>query len=122
MVDSGEPVVGPAHSQDCPAINSPRHRVWARALVGLAMLAALSACNATTTAGLHVRSAPNTSSPSVTTIATSGAPVTVTCYVYGQSVRGNRVWYRVSNPGTGYVSGYYVTNRTAGSTTQVPHC
>jgi hypothetical protein len=48
--------------------------------------------------------------------------VTVTCYVAGQSVHGNRTWYRVSYPRTGYVSGYYVSNGAARSTTPVPHC
>jgi uncharacterized protein YraI len=122
MVENAEAAMGPARSQGCPAIDSPRRRLCVRALAGLATLAALTACNATTAAGLHVRSAPNASSASVTTVAASGSAVTVTCYVSGQSVHGNRTWYRVSYPRTGYVSGYYVHQGTAGSTTPVPHC
>jgi SH3 domain-containing protein len=122
MVDDAEPAVCPARSQGRPASVSSRRRVWMRVLLGLPMLAVLAACNATTTSSLHVRSAPNANSASLTTIATSGTPVAVTCYVAGQPVHGNRTWYRVSSPTPGYVSGYYVTHGTAGSTTSVPHC
>jgi hypothetical protein len=57
---------------------------------------------------VRVLSAPASRASVVGHIASSGTAVTVDCYVYGSSVAGNPVWYRISSPVTGYVTSYYM--------------
>ncbi len=56
---------------------------------------------------VHVRSAPTKHAHIVGTIRRSGTPVAVSCYAMGSSVAGNRVWYRISAPDSGYITSYY---------------
>jgi hypothetical protein len=60
--------------------------------------------------GLHVRTQPNTARGSrvVTTLARAGTRVAVSCYLLGQSVNRDRVWYRTVTPAGDYVSGHYL--------------
>jgi hypothetical protein len=57
---------------------------------------------------VRVLSGPAGSAAVIGHIASSGTAVTVDCYVYGSSVAGNPVWYRISRPVSGYVTSYYM--------------
>jgi uncharacterized protein YgiM (DUF1202 family) len=78
--------------------------------VALALLVVLgvSACESTTVSGLNIRSKPTTASRVVGKLSTAGASVQVVCFTRGQSIHGQTMWYRISAPHTGYVSGYYI--------------
>ncbi len=81
-------------------------------LVSSAMLAAAPGAQAATyqgrvTAAVNVRSAPTTAATDVGTLRT-GATVTLVCKVFGPTVGGNYVWYKL---GTGrWVTARYVAN------------
>ncbi|MGW0231540.1 SH3 domain-containing protein [Actinopolymorpha singaporensis] len=85
----------------------------ATVLVSMVMLAAAPGASAATTyqgkvlATLNVRSAPTTLASDVGTLR-SGATVTLLCKVFGPTVDGNYVWYKL---GTGrWVTARYVAN------------
>jgi hypothetical protein len=63
--------------------------------------------------GLHVRTRPSNRSPLVAKLGKRGTRVTITCWTTGTSVVGNTVWYHLSGPRKGYVTSYYINNRTA---------
>jgi hypothetical protein len=67
-----------------------------------------SACHSTAVNGLNVRAEPTTASPVIDNMTLAGTSVMVDCFVHGQAIHGNTVWYRITEPRTGYVSGYYV--------------
>ncbi|MBA2322909.1 MAG: SH3 domain-containing protein [Pseudonocardiales bacterium] len=78
-------------------------------ITGALTLALLTgACQSSTVAGLHVRARPTTASPVVTSLGSSGTAVTITCVTRGEPVHGDTVWYRISRPRPGWVSGYYI--------------
>lgn len=80
----------------------------------IAAAAALTtACQTTSIPGLHVRAQPSTASPVVATVERSGTYVRIDCFVRGESVSGDTVWYRISSPHDGYVTNYYI--RTNGN-------
>jgi uncharacterized protein YraI len=74
------------------------------------MVAAMcvSACQSTTVAGLNVRAGPSTSSKIVAKVSNAGSAVYIECYTRGESIYGQTVWYRISQPHKGYVTAYYV--------------
>ncbi|TDE03378.1 SH3 domain-containing protein [Jiangella asiatica] len=59
------------------------------------------------TTGLNVRSAPTSASPKVGSLA-AGTTVTIQCKVYGPSVSGNDLWYKLSNGR--WVTARYIAN------------
>lgn len=63
----------------------------------------------TVATGLRVRSAPRTSATIITVLGVYGSKVTVTCYTSGTSILGDRIWYHIVAPATGYVAGYYLS-------------
>ncbi len=79
----------------------------------VAAAALTTACQTTSIPGLHVRAQPSTASPVVATVERSGTYVRIDCFVRGEPVNGDTVWYRISSPHDGYVTNYYV--RTNGN-------
>jgi hypothetical protein len=77
----------------------------------------------TTTAGVHVRTQPNTGRGShiAATLGKAGIRITVSCYVTGQSVGGDRIWYRTVKPARDYVTGKYLHTGHEPAP-GVPHC
>ena len=69
----------------------------------------VSACQSTTVAGLNVRAGPSTSSKIVAKLNNAGSAVYIECYTRGESIYGQTVWYRISQPRKGYVTAYYVS-------------
>ena len=68
----------------------------------------VSACQSTTVAGLNVRAGPSTSSKIVAKLSNAGSAVYIECYTRGESIYGQTIWYRISQPRKGYVTAYYV--------------
>jgi hypothetical protein len=64
----------------------------------------------TTVADVHVRSLPRTGrgSKKVKVLPAARTAVTVSCYVSGQAIGGDRIWYRITAPAAGYVAGFYL--------------
>lgn len=62
----------------------------------------------TLVAGLHIRSLATAFATRVTTVRRMGSAVTVTCWIYGQAINGNPVWYRTVAPRSGYVAGQHL--------------
>jgi len=58
--------------------------------------------------GLHVRKAPSTTAPVRAVLGAAGTRVSVNCYAIGGSVFGDRVWYLIVSPHTGFVAGFYL--------------
>ncbi len=78
-------------------------------LVAIILAAAcVSACQSTTVPGLNVRAGPSTSSKIVAKMNSAGSAVYIECYTRGQSIYGQTIWYRISQPHKGYVTAYYV--------------
>jgi hypothetical protein len=71
--------------------------------------------------GLVARTGPGTTFRSVGRLGRAGSPVVVTCWVRGQSVKGDNVWYRTVAPLRGYVAGAYL-NTGRDPARGVPHC
>jgi uncharacterized protein YraI len=89
--------------------------------VGLAAVGLLLAgCAQTSIPRLSVRSGPGPHYPVVARIPDSETAVAVTCWLRGAPVHGDRVWYRIESPQTGYVTNYYISKPSdyAGA----PHC
>ena len=80
-----------------------------------------SACESSTVSGLNIRAAPTTASRVVGRLSGAGSSVQVECFTRGQAIHGQTIWYRISAPHRGYVTGYYVR---ADSTTRsnTPRC
>jgi surface antigen len=73
-------------------------------------------------AGLNVRTQP-TSSASLVTNLPEGTPVQIVCQLYGQDVHGSKVWDKIDNPASGYVSDYYISGtQYAVFTPGIPQC
>jgi hypothetical protein len=71
-------------------------------------LACTAACQSTTVAGLNVRAGPSTSSAIVARMGSANTAVSIDCYTRGQSIYGQTIWYRITQPHKGYVTAYYV--------------
>ena len=100
-----------------PPSPSPRRAVAARLAAPADRRGSSSRCwsspaarraSPTTTPGLNVRAAPTTASRVVGRLPSSGTNVNIDCYTRGQSIHGQTLWYRISNPHKGYVTAYYV--------------
>jgi hypothetical protein len=65
----------------------------------------------TLVSGLHVHDGPSVYARIVGQVRKRGATMTVTCWAAGTSISGNPVWYRISAPVAGYVTGFYVRTK-----------
>ncbi|MCW2640778.1 MAG: hypothetical protein JWP76_3084 [Dactylosporangium sp.] len=65
----------------------------------------------TRSAAVRIRAQPNTGTTSriVGTIDKAGTGIAVACYVTGQAIAGNNIWYRTVNPAGHYIAGRYLT-------------
>jgi len=72
-------------------------------------------------AGLHVRKAPTTAAPAVAVLGPFGTKVTVKCWARGSSVFGDRIWYLIVTPHTGFVAGFYL-NTGRDPAAGIQHC
>lgn len=79
-----------------------------RVLVAVGVCLATAACDTTSIAGLNVRAQPTTAGAVVATIDRADTHVGIDCFVYGEPVHGDPVWYRINRPHSGYVTNYYV--------------
>lgn len=95
-------------------------RRLARAVPAVLALALLAACARTSIPGLAVRAEPTTAAPIVATIPESGTPVRVKCWVRGEVVSGDPVWYRIASPQDGWVTNYYIHSN--GDHANAPSC
>jgi hypothetical protein len=94
---------------DEPAEPTPRRTGRSPQLVAIVVAAlCVSACQSTTVPGLNVRAGPSTSSKIVAKMSSAGSAVYIECYTRGQSIYGQTIWYRISQPHKGYVTAYYV--------------
>jgi hypothetical protein len=57
---------------------------------------------------LRVRKAPHTGAPIVHVLGAAGTQVSVVCFAVGSSVNGDRIWYRIVAPHTGFVAGFFL--------------
>jgi hypothetical protein len=71
--------------------------------------------------GLAVRKAASSTSTKRAALGTVGTEVTVRCYAVGESVSGDGVWYRITAPRVGMVSGFYL-NTGRDPATGIRHC
>jgi hypothetical protein len=62
----------------------------------------------TLVAGVHIRYWPTAFATRLATIQKMGSRVTVDCYVRGESIGGDDVWYHVTAPVAGFVSGAHL--------------
>ena len=58
--------------------------------------------------GLHVRTRPATAAPAVAVLGPRGSEVTVNCFAVGTAVFGDRIWYHIVKPLSGFVAGFYL--------------
>jgi hypothetical protein len=79
-----------------------------------------SACHSTAVNRLNVRAEPTTASRVISNLNSAGTSVIVDCFVHGEAIHGNTIWYRIAQPQPGYVSGYYV--RADGGDAAAPSC
>jgi uncharacterized protein YraI len=94
-----------------------------RASLGLPLAAIgmlLAGCAQTSIPRLSVRSGPGRGYQVVASIPDSGTAVAVTCWLRGAPVHGDRVWYRIESPRSGYVTNYYISK--PGDYAGAPHC
>lgn len=75
----------------------------------------------TLVAGVHIRFWPTAFATRLATLGKMGSKVRVTCYVLGESVSGDDVWYHVSRPVSGFVSGSHL-NTGHDPAYQIPSC
>ena len=71
-----------------------------------------AACQSSTVSGLNIRAEPTTASPVIGNVGSAGTAITVDCFVRGESIHGDTVWYRITSPDSGYVTDYYVSTDT----------
>jgi hypothetical protein len=70
---------------------------------------------------LRVRKAPHTAAPVVHVLGAAGTRVSVTCFAVGSSVSGDRIWYHIVAPATGFVAGFFL-NTGRDPAAGVPAC
>jgi hypothetical protein len=58
--------------------------------------------------GVHVRYWPTAMATRLATLGRVGSRVTVDCYVAGQKIDGDAIWYHVTRPVAGFVAGRYL--------------
>jgi hypothetical protein len=58
--------------------------------------------------GLHVRKAPTTTAATVVRLGPAGTHVTVNCFATGKPVFGDKIWYHIVKPASGFVAGFYL--------------
>ena len=96
-----------------------RSRVRSPQLIAVVLaLACTAACQSTTVPGLNVRAGPSTSSKIVARMSSAGTTVSIDCYTRGQSIYGQTIWYRITQPHKGYVTAYYVRSDSGDVGTQ----
>lgn len=88
-------------------------------VVGVCLLA--TGCDTTSVSGLNVRAGPTTLSPVVATIDRVDTGIGIDCFVYGEPVHGDPVWYRIDRPHSGYVTNHYVDTGGDGLA-DIPSC
>jgi hypothetical protein len=93
-------------------VESRRNHRSAQLIAALLAVVCTSACEASTVSGLRIRAEPTTASRIIGSVGGAGTPVVVDCYVRGESIHGTTLWYRITSPHTGYVTGYYVRTDT----------
>lgn len=84
----------------------------ARLVAALLAMVCASACESSTVSGLNIRSEPTTASPVIGNVGSAGTAIMVDCFVRGESIHGDTVWYRITSPDSGYVTDYYVSTDT----------
>ncbi len=90
-----------------------RHSHRSARLVGaLLAFVCAAACESSTVSGLNIRAEPTTASPVIGNVGSAGTAITVDCFVRGESIHGDTVWYRITSPDSGYVTDYYVSTDT----------
>ena len=75
----------------------------------------------TVVADLRVHTKPSTSAATVAVLGAAGTRVAVDCYTLGTSVSGDKAWYHLAAPFTGYVAGFYL-NTGRDPAAGVPKC
>ncbi len=75
----------------------------------------------TLVAGVHIRAWPTAFAAMLATLGRMGSKVTVTCYVLGEAISGDHVWYHVTKPVSGFVSGSHL-NTGHDPAYQIPSC
>jgi hypothetical protein len=58
--------------------------------------------------GVHIRFWPTAFATKLATLGRVGSTVTVNCYTYGEDISGDRVWYHVTRPMSGFVAGSHL--------------
>jgi hypothetical protein len=58
--------------------------------------------------GVHIRFWPTAFAARLATLGRVGTMVTVNCYTYGENISGDRVWYHVTRPMSGFVAGSHL--------------
>jgi hypothetical protein len=58
--------------------------------------------------GVHIRFWPSAFAARLATLGRVGSEVAVNCYSYGESIRGDRIWYHITRPVSGFVSGTHL--------------
>ncbi len=58
--------------------------------------------------GLRVRSGPSTRFRTLHVLGRAGTLVRIRCYKVGQRINGDPIWYNITKPYTGYVSGFWL--------------
>jgi hypothetical protein len=71
--------------------------------------------------GVHIRYWPTAFATMLATLGRMGSKVTVSCYVLGQAISGDDVWYHVTKPVSGFVSGSHL-NTGHDPAYQIPSC
>jgi hypothetical protein len=71
--------------------------------------------------GLHVRKTPSTAAPVLAILGPAGTKVSVDCWARGSSVFGDRIWYLITTPHTGFVAGFYL-NTGRDPAAGIPSC
>lgn len=92
----------------------------AGAVLLVAAGAVLTGCARTSIPGLQVHTGPGTGYPVTGAVARAETAVAVVCWVHGDAVFGDPVWYRIRSPQAGYVTNYYI--RTTGDHANTRPC
>jgi hypothetical protein len=75
----------------------------------------------TLVAGVHIRYWPTAFATMLATLGRMGSKVTVSCYVLGEAISGDDVWYHVTKPVSGFVSGSHL-NTGHDPAYRIPSC
>lgn len=75
----------------------------------------------TLVSGVHIRYWPTAAATRLATLGRPGSKVTINCYVHGQLVSGDAVWYHVIRPVAGFVAGAHL-NTGRDPAYKIPAC